>query len=163
MIKDSGRRTEFKTGAVRDIQDGKGRFDLLPLNEISELYRDYKNEEDIAEIYNCINLYMREGDYRRLSGALRTFIAWKYEGCTEKAITEVAIHFEQGAKKYGERNWEKGIPVSRYIDSALRHLNKHLDGMTDEPHDRAFIWNILCAMWTHNNKSELIDLPFKAI
>ena len=29
-IKDSGGRTEFETGAVRDAQGGKGRFDLIP-------------------------------------------------------------------------------------------------------------------------------------
>lgn len=30
MIKDSGERTAFATGAVRDMHSGKGRFDLLP-------------------------------------------------------------------------------------------------------------------------------------
>lgn len=30
MIKDSGERRAFDTGAVRDIQTGKGRMDLLP-------------------------------------------------------------------------------------------------------------------------------------
>lgn len=29
-IKDSGNRTEFSTGAVRDMHEGKGRCDLLP-------------------------------------------------------------------------------------------------------------------------------------
>lgn len=29
-IKDSGNRREFPTGAVRDMQEGKGRMDLLP-------------------------------------------------------------------------------------------------------------------------------------
>lgn len=33
-IKDSGERTEFSTGAVRDMHEGKGRFDLLPLNAV---------------------------------------------------------------------------------------------------------------------------------
>ena len=30
-ILDSGERTEFQTGAVRDMHEGKGRFDLLPV------------------------------------------------------------------------------------------------------------------------------------
>ena len=34
MIKDSGDRTEFETGFVRDMHDGKGRFDLLPWHAI---------------------------------------------------------------------------------------------------------------------------------
>ena len=37
MIKDSGERTEFTTGAVRDMHAGKGRMDLLPLTAIIEL------------------------------------------------------------------------------------------------------------------------------
>lgn len=37
MIKDSGNRTEFLTGAVRDMHEGKGRCDLLPLTAVIEL------------------------------------------------------------------------------------------------------------------------------
>ena len=37
MIKDSGNRREFSTGAVRDIQVGKGRMDLLPWGAIMEI------------------------------------------------------------------------------------------------------------------------------
>ena len=72
-------------------------------------------------------------------------------------ILEVAKHFEEGAKKYGDNNWRKGIPVRCYIDSAIRHYLKWLRGDQDEPHDRAFCWNILCAMWTCENKHELND------
>ena len=32
MIKDSGDRLEYATGAVRDMAEGKGRCDLLPLD-----------------------------------------------------------------------------------------------------------------------------------
>lgn len=37
MIKDSGERTLFETGAVRDMHGGKGRFDLLPWRAIWEV------------------------------------------------------------------------------------------------------------------------------
>lgn len=37
MIKDSGERTKFGTGAVRDMHAGKGRMDLLPLSALIEL------------------------------------------------------------------------------------------------------------------------------
>lgn len=37
MIKDSGDRTEFKTGAKRDMHAGKGRMDLLPWYGIMEV------------------------------------------------------------------------------------------------------------------------------
>ena len=37
MIKDSGERTQFPTGAVRDMHEGKGRMDLLPWAAIMEV------------------------------------------------------------------------------------------------------------------------------
>jgi len=42
-IKDSGDRTKFSTGAVRDIHQGKGRYDLLPWNAIDELAQHCEN------------------------------------------------------------------------------------------------------------------------
>jgi len=90
-VKDSGQRQSFQTGAVRDAQSGKGRYDLLP----------------------------------------------------PRAIRRLAEHYENGAVKYGDKNWEKGIPLSRMIDSALRHLFKALEGQTDEDHLTACAWNVL--------------------
>ena len=37
MINDSGDRTQFETGAVRDMHTGKGRMDLLPWAAIIEV------------------------------------------------------------------------------------------------------------------------------
>lgn len=37
VIKDSGNRTEFETGSVRDCKIGVGRMDLLPCTAIIEL------------------------------------------------------------------------------------------------------------------------------
>ena len=75
-------------------------------------------------------------------------------------LLEVAKHYEEGAKKYDERNWEKGISLHCYIDSGVRHYLKWLRGDGDEPHDRAFVWNMLGAIWTQINLPHLIDIPF---
>lgn len=77
------------------------------------------------------------------------------------AILEVSKHYENGCLKYGERNWEHGIPIHSYIDSGVRHLLKVYRGDSDEPHDRAFIWNMLGVYWTHIHIPKMIDLPFK--
>lgn len=37
MIKDSGERTKFPSGALRDMHTGKGRMDLLPWSAIMEV------------------------------------------------------------------------------------------------------------------------------
>lgn len=41
-LPDSGKRRKFKTGAVRDIQEGKGRMDLLPMRALMELSKLYE-------------------------------------------------------------------------------------------------------------------------
>lgn len=33
------------------------------------------------------------------------------------AILRLARHFERGAEKYAERNWEKGIPLHSFINT----------------------------------------------
>lgn len=165
-ILDSGNRREFETGAVRDICEGKGRCDLLPLDQISYLFRDvdtYTFSEENDQRYNsilmAINNYVRTGVPECLLDAIETFSRHHFGGICS-AILEVSKHYEDGCKKYGDRNWEKGIPVHCYIDSGVRHYIKFIHGDTDERHDRAFIWNMLGAMWTHEHKPELIDLPF---
>ncbi len=107
MIKDSGTRREFETGAVRDIQEGKGRCDLLPPN----------------------------------------------------AILRLAKHFEAGCLKYGDRNWEKGIPMHSFIDSAIRHTLRYLAGESDEDHLCAAAWNLMCAMETEIVRPQMQDIP----
>lgn len=138
-IKDSGNRRKFTTGAVRDIQEGKGRCDLMPLDVIATVL----NSTVLMDIY----LYTQGKDTTHLQEALNTFFLEKENKNKYEAILDLSKHFEEGAKKYGEYNWQKGIPVNCYIDSAVRHYLKYKAGWTDEPHDRAFVWNIVCCIW----------------
>lgn len=63
-------------------------------------------------------------------------------------MERLAKHYENGANKYGDRNWEKGQPLMRYIASAKRHITDIEKGMTDEDHFAAVIWNIMAFMHT---------------
>lgn len=108
-IQDSGERREFDTGAVRDIQEGKGRFDLIP-----------------------------------------------YEG-----LMRLAQHYENGLKKYGERNWEKGIPISGCINSAFRHVLKYIAGWNDEDHLAAIAWNVFAIMHFEKHIPQMQDIPVR--
>jgi hypothetical protein len=111
-IKDSGERTQFydENGnplAVRDMHDGKGRMDLLPM---------------------CV-------------------------------LLRLARHYEAGSLKYGDRNWEKGIPCHSFADSAMRHFVKYMDGQKDEDHLIAAIWNLCGLAWTEEKRPDLMDIP----
>lgn len=155
MIKDSGSRTNFDSGAVRDIQEGKGRCDLMPLGVIANLL----NSDEIRGI----SIFKDTGDTGALYEVLRRFGEGHLYSNLHTMLLEVAKHFEEGALKYGENNWQKGIPIHSYIDSAIRHYLKFMGDERDERHDRAFCWNILCAIWTAENKPELNDFTRKEI
>ena len=147
ILKDSGARRQFETGAVRDMQEGKGRCDLLPLDTVEKLL-------DLGNELGKIEQFKNTGDPCFLVAALTEFMIDCFLG-VESALLEVSKHFEDGAVKYGDNNWKKGIPVRCYIDSAVRHYLKWAKDETDEPHDRAFLWNLLCAVWTCENLPEL--------
>lgn len=149
MILDSGSRQEFTTGAVRDIQEGKGRCDLLPLDVVAIWITH-------SPVLARIRDFKTTGEHHNLIRALEAF-------CSDRSwdvptmLLEVSKQFEDGAKKYGENNWQKGIPTKRYIDSAIRHYLKWCRGDEDEPHDRAFCWNVIACIWTCLHKPELHD------
>lgn len=74
MIKDSGDRTEFETGAKRDMHAGKGRMDLLPWYGIMEVSKhceedalkygehNVDNEELYLEVLKSMKEYSGEDD-----------------------------------------------------------------------------------------------------
>jgi hypothetical protein len=107
VLKDSGERRQFSTGAVRDRAAGKGRFDLI----------------------------------------------------TPQMMFRLARHYEAGALKYSDRNWEKGMEISNYVDAALRHIEKYKDGWDDEDHLAAAIWNLAAIMHHEAKYPHLQDLP----
>lgn len=106
-------RTVFETGAERDIEPNRGRFDLI----------------------------------------------------SPFALVRLAKVYEAGAKKYADRNWEKGIPISRLLDSAKRHLTKYEMGKTDEDHLTMAIWNLFSILHFEEQNSQglgfdtLFDTP----
>lgn len=148
-ILDSGERTEFESGGVRDMQKGKGRCDLLPLDVIVSMISPHYEDVKL-EPFKWIRNFRNSEDIGDLLIAARRFACAAWDNLPT-AFLELAIHFEEGAEKYGERNWEKGLPVDCYINSAIRHYLKWLRGDTDERHDRAVLWNLVCCIWTIEN------------
>jgi len=80
-------------------------------------------------------------------------------------MMRVGEHLDKGARKYAERNWEKGMPISRCIASLERHLNQYKMGLTDEDHLAAISCNIIFIIHYEEMikrgllPEELADLP----
>ena len=107
---DSGNRTEFATGGLRDRPEGKGMFHLL----------------------------------------------------SPEAVFRWAKRCEIGHRKYGNgRNWEKGLPTSQFVDSALRHIFQYLMGDDSEDHIGAAIWNLGCICQMEKRHPEMQDIEVR--
>ena len=143
MIQDSGARKEFETGAVRDIHEGKGRFDLMPLTTLSVFM-------DGDSVLYFLGRFQDTHDVGCLVRSAEEFFLHSYDGNCDRhqSALKLAKHFEAGALKYGEHNWEKGISENSYLDSACRHYCKYRAGWDDEDHASAFLWNVLCLYHT---------------
>lgn len=91
---------------------------------------------------------LKDSGQRRSFGTGSVRDVAKGKGCFHllpyRALTLAAKQMERGAAKYQSRNWERGQPLSSYFDSLQRHLWKHWQGWTDEPHLDAAVWNMLC-------------------
>lgn len=72
----------------------------------------------------------------------------RYDLLSPLAVGRIAGVYERGASKYDDRNWEQGIPLSRLLDSALRHLFQYLEGRQDEDHLAQAAWNIMALLHT---------------
>lgn len=78
----------------------------------------------------------------------------RYDLLPPRATHRKARVCERGAASYGERNWEKGMPISRFIDSAMRHVFQYLRGKADEDHLAQAAWNLDAALETEERIGE---------
>ena len=84
----------------------------------------------------------------------------RFDLVTPFGLERLAKWYELGSKKYADRNWEKGMPISRYVDSAMRHLVKFIMGKDDEDHLAACAWNIFAIMHHQElGETHLDDMP----
>lgn len=75
------------------------------------------------------------------------------------ALLRVARHMENSLECHEEHNWEKGLPMHCFLDSAMRHIFKYMDGRSDEDHLAAAATNLLMALWTEEHLPQQQDIP----
>lgn len=84
----------------------------------------------------------------------------RYDLISPFALRRLAGVYERGAVKYDERNWEKGAPYCRFLDSALRHIEQYLARETDEDHLAQAAWNLFAIMhFEELGRTELDNRP----
>lgn len=168
-LTDSGTRAQFSGGAVRDTSSGKGRYDLLAMyatNLLAEaVYNDPISADDNLDDsweyarFNMGMIFDQNSSVEHAIAAMREIASyiqikywrdnkitpteWQQNLIPTHAIFRVARVYEKGALKYAARNWEKGINLSRMLDSAQRHWYQVLEGKEDEDHAAQALWNVM--------------------
>lgn len=89
----------------------------------------------------------------------------RYDLIPLSPLRRLAELYARGAVKYGDRNWERGQPISRYYASMFRHMVQWACGDRDEDHLAAVVWNAMAIMWTEEQVGDgrlpntLADFP----
>ena len=93
------------------------------------------------------------------SGAIRSSDAedFRYDLVSPIGLAAVARACKEGAEKYGDFNWEKGMDAQDLLNHALRHIYVWLGGDRREDHLGHAAWGVMAAIhslevWPHLNE-----------
>ena len=140
----------FESGAVRDKVPY--RYDLcspeivrIAIVSAANFGRDIKHYA--SKLADCL-LSKQEFDNDKIWGNLVFFVhgiktEFRHVDIRYAIMQEYAKTLHEGAIKYGERNWEKGLPKENLINHALGHLIAFVCGDKTENHLGHLIWNVL--------------------
>lgn len=82
------------------------------------------------------------------------------EGVSPFAMFRLGLLFTAGGKKYGDfRNWEGGMPLTRFYAAILRHAFLWMAGDEAEDHMAAVMWNAQAIMHFEELRPDLDDRP----
>jgi hypothetical protein len=157
-------------GAMRDVC-GSDLDRYEPDGDLPEMSGCYEKpvdaiaESELSKKWNDAFARFKDSGEREqhATGAVRDTRTGKgrFDLIPYEGLEALAKVFETGSLKYGDRNWEQGMPVSRFIDSMCRHAMKAASGQTDEPHLAMCMWNACCAITMMVRHPELNDHPWR--
>lgn len=163
----------YSTGAVRDVTPDKLRYDLIDVGWLIALEDENRQDEQydddgnltvshysgLDNVLECLHMALSKNDPSGLLRATNMIVADYLEynsidtdtegaafGMPCPILTNLAKHLTETSKHYGYDNWRKGIPLSSYHQSFLRHYVSWLNSETDEDHYSACLFN-LCGLW----------------
>jgi len=79
----------------------------------------------------------------------------RYDLITPIGLRRLAETYAEGAAKFGQFNWENGMPVTDLLNHAIAHVYKFLGGDRSEDHLAHAAWNLLGAIHSMEQWPEL--------
>jgi hypothetical protein len=94
------------------------------------------------------------------TGAIRSTDAdeYRYDLITPIGLARLAKTCKEGADKYGDNNWLKGMPATVLLNHAIRHLYLYLEGDMTEDHLAHAAWNVLAVCHFEETMPQMIDV-----
>lgn len=91
------------------------------------------------------------------TGAIRSSDAesTRYDLVSPIGLEAVAKACAEGAARYGDFNWEAGMPVHDLLNHALRHVYRYLSGDRSEDHLGHAAWGLMAAIHSEQVWPEL--------
>lgn len=124
MIKDSGERTEFGTGAVRDMHAGKGRFDLLPWHAIHDVA---KHCEEGALKYGERNVDKGIPQHSLIDSAMRHMVKYLHNETDEPHLRAAAWNILWALEQETTHRDLIDLPGRKQVASASTLFTKWID------------------------------------
>ncbi|KKL74753.1 hypothetical protein LCGC14_2061750 [marine sediment metagenome] len=102
------------------------------------------------------------------SGAVREKLDdVRYDLISPYGLRRLAKTYAEGAKKYSDHNWRKGMPFSTLLNHVLNHLvdwreeeGNWCDDGSGEDHLAHAAWGLFALMEFEATDPELDDLPY---
>ena len=172
---DSGERRDFETGAKRDTDTEKQRYSDITLDQWNMMlkaeqgvlnfkplvvhrgmvgFADVSANPEIRVVPTFWDNITKKITFsrRNFSGKPEGFLVYGRSGESERSYAEPLMLnrlqglMERGAQKYSADNWKKGMPLSVFFNSAVRHLFMWFFGDRNEDHLAAVLFNVQCIM-----------------
>ncbi|KKM00023.1 hypothetical protein LCGC14_1808530 [marine sediment metagenome] len=113
---------------------------------------------------------MAEDKHEFNSGAVRSKLDdVRYDLISPQALRRLAATYAEGAEKYGDNNFRKGMEFSNVLNHVLTHIFDYLadednhpmyEGIEVEDHLAHACWGLMTLMEQEETKPELNDLYF---
>jgi hypothetical protein len=166
------------TGGNPDAVDGNqaawtpqivgGSNPEIRLPDLPEKPKECKCDELVSNPYQLPELSGNSGqlDDRShfASGAVRSSDTkhQRYDLISPVGLRRLAEAYAEGAKKYSDRNWEKGFPMSDTMNHLLTHLVKYMAGDNSEDHLGHAAFNVFALMHFEERNPECQDIPARS-
>jgi hypothetical protein len=130
---------EVNKNSIKQSKFESSRFDLMPLEVVCHILNPRGN---LDKVVRDIANFMKYNETGYLYSAIESFQSMAYRNSCYTMLLDVSKYFEEY-----KNDWQKGTPVNQYINAAIQHYLKWFRGDTDEAHDRAFVYNLMCCIW----------------